>query len=326
MRKIKKLLNVALIIIMVISMVACGTESAESLDELIALGAQYLLDGNYEEAVVAFDKAINVNDKCIVAYMGLGDGNLGLEDYDKAGAAFEKAIDLDSEYVEGYIGRADVYLFEENQAAALDILAEGYSATNDESLNTIIDEINTGTYEPSKLHENWEGIYKEYSNDATNEETATDDESWRDNVAKTIVYSGETADGGAATYKIEYYDASDKLLGKELYNSLGEEVASELESDLKPSGEKCISYYKDWEAGKTTKVEGYNENGNLVYVDYSDGNGWNIAKEEWYYENGNLKSASYYDGNGTITKREWYRENGNLWRIEEWDADGNPIY
>lgn len=83
---------------MVISMVACGTESAESLDEFIVLGTQYLLDGNYEEAVVAFDKAINVDGKCIIAYVGKADANLGLENYPEAESVFSKIIEIDEAF------------------------------------------------------------------------------------------------------------------------------------------------------------------------------------------------------------------------------------
>jgi tetratricopeptide (TPR) repeat protein len=290
MQKIKKLLNVALIIIMVVSMVACGTESA---DELIALGAQYLLDGNYKEAVVTFDKAIAIDDKNIVAYMGLGDGNLGLEDYDKAGAAYDKAISLNSEYVEGYIGRADTYLFAGDQAAALDILADGYSATSDESLNNIIDEINAGTYEPSILHEDWESIYEEYLNDAVDEEPA-DDESWHDDVAKAIYYADlKTMDdnGDYMLRKAEYYDTSGKLLEAEFFNSQGGKVAPENIM----SGSKQIWYYSGG-YGHPTKYEIYRENGNLECVDYYDGD--KSTKTEWYDENGNLEGVIYYDENG----------------------------
>ncbi len=146
--------------------VGCGTgTNSESLEELIALGAQYLVDGNYSEAVVAFDKAIKVDDKSVVAYVGLGDGNLGLEDYDKAGEAYEKAIAVDDQTVEAYIGRADAYLFEDNAESAVAILNEGYEATGNAELSSIVEEINAGTYEPSVLHMDWQSMYTAENSD-----------------------------------------------------------------------------------------------------------------------------------------------------------------
>ncbi len=317
---------------MVISMVACGTESAESLDELIALGAQYLLDGNYEEAVVTFDKAIAIDDKNIVAYMGLGDGNLGLEDYDKAGVAFDKAIGLDSEYVEGYIGRADTYLLEENQAAALYILAEGYSATSDESLNTVIDEINAGIYEPSKLHEDWESIYAEYSGieyGKTDEGKAEDGDNVLVMPAKKIVYWADDGEDNEEEYKAEYYDGAGTLIKEEMH------------AERIPSGEKNVHYYD--ENGYAIKSEVYsngvdedhdeisvswnNDRSQAVLEDYlvfGDGEKSYVGKHICtFYRDGSCKESKFYNHNGELEWDEKYAEGESTgWWLNEFAFNG----
>ena len=89
------------IAVLLAAFTGCGADTdSESLEALIALGAQYLVDGEYGEAVVAFDKAIKVDNKSVVAYIGLGDAHLGLEDYEKAGDAYERAIEIDDQTVE----------------------------------------------------------------------------------------------------------------------------------------------------------------------------------------------------------------------------------
>ena len=65
---------------------------------------------------------------------------------------------MDDQTIEAYIGRADAYLFEENTESAVAILNEGYEATGNAELSSIVEEINAGTYEPSILHMDWQRI------------------------------------------------------------------------------------------------------------------------------------------------------------------------
>lgn len=55
-------------------------------------GTGYLEDGNYKEAVTAFQKAVDEGKKTAEAYRGLGMAYYELEDYESAKDAFEKAI------------------------------------------------------------------------------------------------------------------------------------------------------------------------------------------------------------------------------------------
>ena len=55
-------------------------------------GTGYLEDGNYKEAVTAFQKAVDEGKKTAEAYRGLGMAYYEQEDYESAKDAFEKAI------------------------------------------------------------------------------------------------------------------------------------------------------------------------------------------------------------------------------------------
>ncbi len=97
----KKAISVLMVIVICgVCLLGCTAKASESLDEFIVLGTQYLLDRNYEEAVVAFDKAINVDGKCIIAYVGKADANLGLENYPEAESVFSKIIEIDEAYIQ----------------------------------------------------------------------------------------------------------------------------------------------------------------------------------------------------------------------------------
>lgn len=97
----KKLVSILLIALMVFASGCGGGTAGESLDELLSLGQKYLLEENYEEAVVAFEKAIRIDEKCVEAYLGLADAYVGKGDPDKA----------------------------------LEILGKGYEITEDDRLN-----------------------------------------------------------------------------------------------------------------------------------------------------------------------------------------------
>ncbi len=205
--------------------VGCGTgTSSESIEELIALGAQYLVDGNYSEAVVAFDKAIKVDDKSIVAYVGLGDANLGLEDYEKAGDAYEKAIAVDNQTIEAYIGRADAYLFEDNAESAVAILNEGYEATGADAFTNILEAIADNRYEPSVLHMDWESMYDAGDSGDLHIANSEESEDLQDAHSAIIVHAweGSSKDGEYCGWDEYYFDNKGRMTANIWYSADGE--------------------------------------------------------------------------------------------------------
>lgn len=77
-------------------------ENAPSWQEQYDLGVRYLSEGNYEEAIIAFSAAIEIDPKPYAAYIGLADSYIGLGDYDQAKdillSALETVNDSDSIY------------------------------------------------------------------------------------------------------------------------------------------------------------------------------------------------------------------------------------
>ena len=75
MKRITALLLTALLLL---SLAACGGKDA--WQEQYDLGMRYLNDGNYQEAVIAFEAAIEIDPKRSEAYLGAADAYVELGD------------------------------------------------------------------------------------------------------------------------------------------------------------------------------------------------------------------------------------------------------
>lgn len=167
MKKIK----VLLLLILSLSMCACGSNSATTVEgaekehvmtwqEQYDLGVRYLSEGNYEEAIIAFTVAIEIDPKQAPAYAGRGDAyngaaqlsmtNVGedaelTEDaakaYNNAVADYLKAIDLDESIAELYKKAAEIYVLLGDPEAAVKILERGIAATESAELQEYLDEL-----------------------------------------------------------------------------------------------------------------------------------------------------------------------------------------
>ncbi|MGN0736079.1 MAG: tetratricopeptide repeat protein [Anaerovoracaceae bacterium] len=82
-----KKLRLFIVLALAICLCACGGSSKYdnmSLEELLDLGTKYLQEENYKEAVIVFEQAILIDEKCVDAYIGLADAYIGEENPKKA--------------------------------------------------------------------------------------------------------------------------------------------------------------------------------------------------------------------------------------------------
>ena len=82
----KRVFSLVLVLALALGLCACGSK-APTWQEQYDLGVRYLSDGNYEEAILAFTAAIDIDPKRPEAYIGLADS------YDQSGRP-EQAIDI----------------------------------------------------------------------------------------------------------------------------------------------------------------------------------------------------------------------------------------
>lgn len=149
----KSFISSLIIMIMVLILSSCGQPANDragigetpSWQEQYDLGIRYLSEGNYEEAIIAFTAAIEIDLKQVLAYVGRGDAYVlsgeTEENLTAATADYETAIELDETITEAYLGLADVYIRQGNYEKAREILEQGLEYTGSEALQTMLDSI-----------------------------------------------------------------------------------------------------------------------------------------------------------------------------------------
>ena len=86
----RRLLSLLLTLCLVLGLVACA--KAPTWQEQYDLGVRYLSEGNYEEAIIAFAAAIEIEPKRAEAYVGLADVYVAQGDLEKAAAILEQGL------------------------------------------------------------------------------------------------------------------------------------------------------------------------------------------------------------------------------------------
>ena len=87
----KKLLLPFLLII-AIGLGACSQNQEAQWQEQYDLGIRYLSEGNYEEAIIAFTTAIEIDPKMSETYLALGNLSIELGDYEAAAKILEQGV------------------------------------------------------------------------------------------------------------------------------------------------------------------------------------------------------------------------------------------
>ena len=96
-----------LTIAIILGLASCGQSTEAQWQEQYDLGVRYLSEGNYEEAIIAFTAAIEIDPKQPNAYLKASEAYMGMGDTE----------------------------------AAISILEEGFAETNNEEIQNRLDEI-----------------------------------------------------------------------------------------------------------------------------------------------------------------------------------------
>jgi DNA-binding SARP family transcriptional activator len=145
-------------------LVSCSkTPASLSTQELLNLGEKYLLEMNYEQAVVYFEQLIALEPRNPRGYTGLATAYVGLEKYDKAidtlktgvkkisndtmflrdvAGIYEDILDNDPNNPDAYIGLSQVYIALGREEKAISVLQQGIEATEGNSeIENILEEL-----------------------------------------------------------------------------------------------------------------------------------------------------------------------------------------
>ena len=142
------------LVAIIVAIIVIGNKTAPSreLSKALDLGNKYLTEQNYEEAVIAFNRAIEIEPTNVDAYLGIADSYIGLTNQNMpadamvASAKDEMISNLDPYNLSD--GAEEKVKIESLYAPALkycdDVLKtlkSGYELTSDEAVKTKIDEI-----------------------------------------------------------------------------------------------------------------------------------------------------------------------------------------
>lgn len=151
MRKIRCAL---LFLLLAALLAACGKNVEKQVMKQMELGQRYLEEEDYEAALVAFNKVIELDPKTWEAYEGLVNVYEAQENYSDALAAlgigldavgYENISDDDQTWVvERYLAWAEMDEERGDYDSAQEILEQGYEKTGDESILEMLNELNEG--------------------------------------------------------------------------------------------------------------------------------------------------------------------------------------
>ena len=335
----KRAISVLLGVIMSVMLCACG-QKASAWQEQYDLGVRYLSEGNYEEAIIAFTTAIEIDPKHTDAYIGRGDAYIGSGETEENLAAaledYQSALDLDDTRADAYLGLADVYIRQGEYEKAQDILEKGFEKTGDQSIADKINEIESGIFLDSSSNVRRQNEYNEnhelvgYTTTSYNEYGSMQRSSWYDQNGNLLHYCTYTywkdnlrwekvstylADGSLTAYECYEYDISGKQVGEYFYN-----------------GDGTLQLYRIIDhdsAGRSIRTSEYNGDGTSrgYYVYERDGD--NMDKCYHYDEDGRLTRTviDEYDDKGNHVKQSYYGSDGELesYYTYEYDKDGNMV-
>ena len=160
------LLVIAVVLVLVTGM-GVYNSPRNRISRHLNLGKKYLIQQNYEAAIVAFNKVIEIDERCLEAYVGGMEAYLNTEDVDGTITLFEQArtiagglkgeaLSNNIEYIEAiYLYAERVYMKEKNKIA--EILEEGLLITDSQSIKEAL----TRTYIEQADTYTVSGMYKE---------------------------------------------------------------------------------------------------------------------------------------------------------------------
>lgn len=353
----KRITVLFLTIAMGILLCACGgtgrqaaEPTAESLtwQEQYDMGMRYLSEGKYEEAILAFTAAIEIDPKQVSAYVGRGDARVSLcetEELSTAQADYEQALQIDASNVDAYLGLAEICVLREDIEKAMEILQQGYDLTNSEVLAARLKEIEKGD-----VIDIWGRTWRISSYDGEGNlmwfQTYTYDEQNRKKSVTCYNGNGEQIDYAEYIYDTNGYllkgpngtlNSTGAVVHAEFTRDENGEVIEKTEYDSNGTFMEHIKY--QWNSDKTIEttwhydIDGnvtqhsettYDELGNQQILAWYDADGNRTSKCIYTYEEGRLESLTWLEEDGSISEKwvERYDDEGNSLGTDFYDNSG----
>ena len=344
----KRTISMLLTFAMILTLCACGKKSGDSWQEQYDLGVRYLSEGNYEEAVIAFTAAIEIDPKRPEAFLGRGSAYIGAgetaENLAAAQADYEKALELDDTNAEAYLGLADVYIRQGEYDKAMELLRQALEKLGDDpDISDKLAELESDQVADSsgnirrRSHYNGSGAligYFTYTYDADGSQktvTAYDAagnqvdfgeniREFGENTTKETLYTEMIEPNSVWLQRVdsEYTDNEDG-------SSVEEQVYYDKDGSVLEHGR---NYYDS--EHRCIRMESYDLDGSLLsYNTFEYNESGQEARYNQYMADGSLAgyTVAQYDGNGNMTRSESYDADGQLryYTVNTFDENGNPV-
>ncbi len=173
--KSKIFISAVLAVAAIAAAVVIGVSASRSGSDLQAqldLGEKYISELDYENAVIAYEEALEIDPYCLDAYLGLSDAYMALGQQDKAIEIMEQAKAMLPDSVEVYVSLAQLYASQEKLDLVVSTLEAGIQATNSDRLREMLQEYLPGEEAPVQVAENGqeEAVVEEQSSQTQEEE------------------------------------------------------------------------------------------------------------------------------------------------------------
>jgi len=120
---------------------AAHLSPAAQVRSQLELGNKFLYAGRYEEAILAFEKAIEIQPKSIEARLGLSKAYQAINQPDKAEVVLKEALDIDPKREDIYLALFDLYISIGEGEKAVRIIEKGIEETDSDNLRKKLEEI-----------------------------------------------------------------------------------------------------------------------------------------------------------------------------------------
>ncbi len=321
----KQLFHVFLVSILAVSLSACGssepqtseTEQPETKEEEpvpeepvitweeeFEEGKKLLEAQNYEEAIEAFTRAIDIDNQEAPVFIRRGDAYVGIEQLQSAWDDYETAAKIDENNPEAYLGMADVHIRRNEFDEALELLGSAPSAVKaDAQVAAKAEEMKSGTYMDSSRNirraDEYDtdgnlvfiNVYEFEGNRRTGWTNYTVENGIETLYEKCFVTYGSNG----LPEKHEFYDANGAFRSSQTMEYDGNGL--ETRRNVYDNNGEFVAYYLNYydENGNEIKYEGYLADGTLMMYETSE-----------YDSSGRRISSSVYDGAGNLTGTKTY--------------------
>ena len=257
----KKIVTVCLLLELLLSLTSCGKSTEAKWQEQYDLGMKYVSEGNYEEAIIAFAAAIEIDPKSADAYLAL----------------------------------ADIYEAQGDTESLQAILEQGLEAAGDARLQERLEKQNSPRTERIDQEDGSYLIWEELENGGTRichyDADGTLYAVTENDADRVQIYSASYNEDGSLNVE-SWYDPETNTGKVQYYGEDGQPYSYELEEYYEPGRMRSSEFYSIDGSFSGRKVWEYAEDGSYVISDYNSDN--ELYRQQYFDADRNLTDTVEY--------------------------------